>query len=167
MRSALKDLTGQKFGHWTVLARAPNRGRALRWSCKCELCGRILDVAGTSLKSGTSLSCRKCSATANHYRTHGLTDHPLYKVWQRMKGCTTRVQHQDFKHYGARGIRVCDEWFNDFQRFYDWAMRNGYKAGLTIERIDVNGNYEPSNCTWIPREEQPKNQRHTKRGDSS
>lgn len=165
MGDTLIDLTGRRFGSWTVIERAPNRGKAVRWLCRCERCERIVDVAGTSLKSGISQMCRPCSVHENHYKTHGLSKHPLHGVWQRMKGCTSSPTHHDFKHYGGRGIRVCDEWFHDFKAFYDWAMANGYKPGLTIERIDVNGNYEPSNCTWIPRELQPLNQRRTKRGD--
>ena len=162
MKSTLKDLTGKTFGDWIVLERAANRGRAVRWLCKCKRCGTVKDVAGTSLKSGTSTNCGCVRLTGLH-RTHGLSKHPLYKVWQRMKGCTTSPTHQDFKHYGAGGIRVCDEWFNDFKTFYDWAMNNGYEPGLTIERVNVDGNYEASNCTWIPQSEQPKNQRRRDR----
>lgn len=161
MGDILIDLTDKKFGNWLVLERAPNRKKALRWYCKCLLCGEIKDVAGTSLKSGTSKNCT-CIRKIGLHRTHGLTNHPLYKVWQRVKGCTMSHTHQDFKHYGGRGITVCDEWKNDFKAFYDWAINNGYKKGLTIERIDVNGNYEPKNCAWIPRSEQSKNRRNTR-----
>ena len=165
MKDTFIDLTGRRFQYWTVIERAPNRGHALRWWCRCERCGRIVNVAGTSLKSGISKCCRQCANADGGRRTHGLSKTKIYGVWQRMKGCTSSPTHHDFKHYGGRGIRVCDEWFHDFKVFYDWAMANGYKPGLTIERIDVNGNYEPSNCTWIPRELQPLNQRRTKRGD--
>ena len=74
-----------------------------------------------------------------------------------MKGCTTNPHHQDFKYYGGRGIAVCDEWLNDFQRFYDWAISNGYGHGLTIERVNCDGNYCPENCTWITIQEQQLN----------
>lgn len=161
MGDALKDLTGKTFGNWYVIERAPNRKKAVMWLCKCGLCGSVKEVAGTSLKSGVSKNCTCIRSTGLH-KTHGLSKHPLYRVWHRMRGCTTNPKHQDFKHYGARGIRVCTEWFNDFKTFYDWALSNGYKPGLTIERVNVNGNYEPDNCTWIPRSEQPKNQRNTR-----
>ncbi len=160
MGDTLHDLTGKRFGRWTVLSRAPNRKRALMWLCRCD-CGNIVEVHGTSLKSGTSKQCQECRASHRPPRSHGLTHHPLYKVWQRMKQCTTSPTHQDYRYYGARGIRVCPEWFTDFKCFYDWAMANGYKPHLTIERKDVDGNYCPENCTWIPQSEQLKNTRRS------
>lgn len=156
MGDTLKDLTGKQYGAWTVLQRAPNRKKAVMWLCKCK-CGEIKEVHGTSLKTGASVSCRKCSA--KQPRTHGLTHHHLYKVWQRMKGCTSSPNHQDYKHYGGRGITICKPWSDDFLEFYKWANENGYRKGLTIERVNVNGHYEPENCTWIPQSEQPKNRR--------
>lgn len=156
MGDTLHDLTGKRFGHWTVLIRAPNRKRAVMWLCRCD-CGNVVEVHGTSLKSGTSTQCQKCRAANMPPRSHGLTHHPLYRVWQRMKQCTTSPTHQDYSHYGARGIKVCEEWFNDFKCFYDWAMSHGYQPHLTIERKDVDGDYCPENCTWIPQSEQPRN----------
>lgn len=67
---------------------------------------------------------------------------------------------QNYKHYGARGIKMCDDWKNDFMTFYNWAMSNGYKEGLTIDRIDVNGNYEPNNCRWVDIKTQSNNKRN-------
>ena len=156
MGDTLHDLTGKRFGHWTVLSRSPNRKRAVMWLCRCD-CGNVVEVHGTSLKSGTSTQCQKCRAANMPPRSHGLTHHPLYRVWQRMKQCTTSPTHQDYSHYGARGIKVCEEWFNDFKCFYDWAMSHGYRPHLTIERKDVDGDYCPENCTWIPQSEQPRN----------
>ena len=161
MGDTLKDLTGKTFNNWYVIERAPNRKKALMWLCECRLCGAKKEVAGTSLKSGTSRNC-VCVRKNGLHRTHGLSNHRLYRVWQRMKGCTTNPLHQDFKHYGARGIRICQEWYDDFKVFYDWAISNGYRQGLTIERVNVDGNYEPANCTWIPQSEQVKNRRCTR-----
>lgn len=160
MGDILKDLTGQRFGQWLVLRRAENRGKSVMWECQCD-CGTVKLVHGTSLKSGTSTNCGCIRKTGLH-RTHGLTHHPLYRVWQRMKGSTTSPTHQDYHHYGARGITVCEEWSNDFKAFYDWAMSHGYSSGLEIDRIDTNGNYEPSNCRFRDRSGQMRNTRRNR-----
>lgn len=157
MGDTLIDLTGKRFGQWFVLKRVENRNRAIMWKCKCD-CGTVKIVHGTSLKSGTSTNCGCIRKTGLH-RTHSKSNHPLYKVWQRIKGCTSSKTHQDYKHYGARGIKVCDEWLSDFQKFYEWSIQNGYKRGLEIDRINNGGNYEPSNCRWVNRSIQMRNTR--------
>ena len=92
-------------------------------------------------------------------RTHGMSNTPLYRVWARMKGCTTSVTHQDYKFYGAKGVKMCDEWFKSFLPFYEWSISNGYKQGLTLDRIDSCGDYSPNNCRWITIQEQQRNRR--------
>ena len=92
---------------------------------------------------------------------HHLTNHPLYSVWINMKGRCYNPNDKSFKDYGGRGIRVCDEWINNFIAFYEWSMTNGYKKNLSIDRIDVNGNYEPSNCRWATIDVQSNNKRNT------
>lgn len=87
------------------------------------------------------------------HRTHGLTKHPLYSVWVGMKGRCLYPSQPSYKNYGGRGITICDEWLNDFKSFYDWATSNGWKQGLVLDRIDFNGNYEPSNCRWVSNKE--------------
>ena len=155
----LKDLTGKRFGRWVVIHRAENRGKSVMWECLCD-CGKRKIVQGTSLKSGASTSCG-CARAENHRRTHGLTNHPLYRVWQRMKGCTTSPTHQDFKHYGARGVTIHKEWEHSFAAFYSWAIENGWKKGLEIDRIDVDGDYCPENCRFTDRSHQMMNTRRT------
>lgn len=160
MKNTFRDLTGQRFGRWVVLKRVPNRGKALMWECRCE-CGTVKIVHGTSLKGGTSTNCG-CVRLAGIPRTHGLTHHPLYRVWQRMKGCTGSPTHQDYHHYGGRGISMCDQWKNDFYSFYTWSIEHGWEPGLEIDRLDVDGNYCPENCRFTDRSGQMRNTRRTR-----
>lgn len=91
--------------------------------------------------------------------THRLSSHPLYKTWNRIKNrCYCKTSY-DYKDYGAKGISMCDEWKDDFLKFFYWSIHNGWKKGLSIERKNVYGNYEPSNCEWIPMSQQSKNRR--------
>lgn len=91
--------------------------------------------------------------------THCLRSHPLYRIWQHMKNRCFNKNSNDYKDYGARGIIVCEDWKTDFVEFLYWSIKNGWKEGLSIERKDYNGNYEPANCCWIQLSEQSKNRR--------
>lgn len=150
-------MTGKRFGKWTVERKAGNtpRGAAL-WHCACE-CGSAASVPGGDLRSGKSLSCGCAGSRANIgalNRTHGQTNTALYTCWKNMRSRCDPETGRD--NYAGRGIRVCQEW-EEFATFLKWAESAGYREGLTIERKDVSGNYEPGNCTWIPREAQAKN----------
>lgn len=159
------NLVGQKFGRLTVIEKVgykySNTGhKDIVWKCECD-CGNSTQTITPYLKRGTTKSCGclKNETLNYHNFKHGLSNYKLYSVWSGMKDRCYRENCDSYKHYGKRGISMCNEWKCSFDLFHDWAVQNGYQQGLTIERINVNGNYEPSNCTWIPKSEQSKNRR--------
>lgn len=93
---------------------------------------------------------------------HGLCKTRLYRIFGNIKQRCYYKNNKDYKNYGGRGIIVCDEWLKDFKKFYDWAINNGYQDGLTIDRINNDGNYEPSNCRWITKKAQSRNNRNNR-----
>lgn len=120
----------------------------------CNKCGNVFTSHISAIRKNKTGMCSQCAHTK-----HGLTKHPLYGVWANMKQRCKDKGHHAYKNYGARGINVCDEWLNSFQAFYDWAMTNGYKKGLSIDRIDNDGDYCPENCRWATVLKQNLNQR--------
>ncbi|MCR6112727.1 hypothetical protein HXA35_20565 [Bacillus sp. A301a_S52] len=159
----IKVTPGQNYSHLTVIKEIDpvqyGKYKTRMVLCVCE-CGKEREVRLEYLRSGHTKSCGCIlKELSNRIRkTHGLTGTRLYRIWSGMKARCYNKNRKSYKTYGALGVSVCEEW-KDFEPFYKWAMNNGYKSNLTIERIDPYGNYEPSNCTWIPFEEQAKNKR--------
>lgn len=152
------DLTGKRFGRLLVLGRDETKAKDGhgRWMCQCD-CGNTVSVRSNNLASGhtKSCGCYKLMRTTKH----GQSKSRLYNIFNKMVSRCYDEKFKQYNDYGGRGIRVCDEWLYSFQSFYEWAIANGYSDELTIDRINVNGDYAPNNCRWSTRKVQSNNTR--------
>ena len=165
------DIVGQRFGRLVVLRYSHKVGKRLYFECRCD-CGKIIATRKDSLLNGhtTSCGCRweEVRNSPDRGKTHGLTRNRAYRLWMKIKQRCYNENTREYPNYGGRGVVMCDEWLNNPETFVDWCYANGYndkapKGECTIDRIDVNGNYEPSNCRFITNLEQQNNRRDTKR----
>ena len=152
------DITGQRYGRLVVVKPLETINKITRWLCKCD-CGNEVAVATRSLRTGYTRSCG-CLHTEirkkQHFK-HGMTGSRLYYIWQGMKRRCYNKNSQKYHLYGGRGITVCEKWRSDFEEFYQWSISNGYKNGLTIDRINNKEGYSPSNCRWVTQADQTRN----------
>lgn len=153
-----EDLTGKTFNRLTVIKRAEVGKKEVYYLCKCT-CGKEKIIRGKDLKYNKikSCGCLNKEKTTERNTKHNLRHTRIYRIWLLMKNRCLNSKYYLFKNYGGRGITICNEWKNDFMSFYNWAMNNGYDEHLTIDRIDVNGNYEPFNCRWATKLQQQRN----------
>lgn len=161
------DKTGFKFGMLTVIKQAgfTDDGKA-KWLCRCD-CGNYKVIRSCNIRENSktkSCGCykREYLKRTKHSYKHGMYGTRIYNEWASMKWRCYTKSNTSYKNYGGRGIRVCEEWLNDFLSFYTWAIENGYSDELTLDRIDVDGNYEPDNCRWVSMKVQDNNKRNNK-----
>lgn len=162
----LIDLTGKKFGKLLVLKRVDNdKYGNLNWECLCN-CGNKKIIRGANLRNGLTKSCGCYNYEQSvafgkkwggHNKIHGMKQSRLYNLWCNMKARCHNSKNDSFKWYGNKNIKVCKEWVDNFVEFYEWSISNGYKNNLTIDRLDNNKDYSPSNCKWSSMKEQQNN----------
>lgn len=144
------DLSGQRFGKLVAIENVGKQnGRESLWKCQCE-CGKIIVVSIGHLRSGHTKSCGCLK------NKHNVSNKRIYTIWKNMIARCGKPNRKDSKYYFLKGITVCQEW-HTYKNFEEWALQNGYADGLTIDRINSTGNYEPSNCRWLSIQEQQRN----------
>lgn len=165
MRKEIIINPGDRFGRLTVIKESDRQYGHRYILCQCD-CGNTKTINLNSLVVGTSNSCgclRRERIAKMNYK-HGLTKRNddierLYNIWTNMKRRCFNPKDKGFRNYGSRGIRVCDEWMNDYNKFREWSLSHGYSDNLTIDRINNDGDYEPSNCRWTTMQVQSNNTR--------
>jgi hypothetical protein len=161
MPKSIVDKTNRRYGRLLVVERDFSKTNGTYWICRCD-CGKTKSVNTMQLNNSGTKSCG-CLADeilkGNQKKTHGETETRLYSIWRGMKKRCYQKSSAGYRNYGGRGISVCEDWICSYENFRDWAILNGYKDDLTLDRIDSNGNYEPSNCRFSTYFQQANNKR--------
>lgn len=160
------DLVGMRFGKLLVVEFVKLENHRKWWKCKCE-CGNEIITRTDQLRTGNTKSCgcSRSETTKGKPKKHGYAGTRLYRIWKGIKSRCYCKGSTDYKWYGALGVKVCDEW-QTFEPFCEWALSNGYTEELTIDRVDVTGDYEPKNCRWATISEQNFNRRDSKKNQT-
>lgn len=158
------ELLGKRYGRLIVIEQLPNKNGNTWWLCKCD-CGNEKAVQGTRLVNGHTRSCGCLVTDVTVARNkqgfkYGIRGNRIYRIYWGMRTRCYNTTDHNYKRYGGRGIKICDEWLNSFEAFRDWSLANGYRDDLSIDRINNDGDYEPSNCRWATNEQQQANKTH-------
>ena len=155
------SLLGQRFGHLTVIRARGSDGHHTLWEVRCD-CGGVSVKVGAELRKKTRFCSHKCPLLVTRLRnertTHSMSRHPVFAVWRSMLSRCGNPKHRAYKNYGGRGIGVCSRWMT-FEVFWD-DMRQGYKPGLTLDRVDNDAGYSKENCRWATHKTQARNRRN-------